>query len=270
MNRCIVVLYVTIFVLLGSQAIAKGAPVADTRQALVRSIEILYSARDNIITNHEATRDSESSRWAEDEFLLFLSYIDGRILYYCEQLLQTGGEHALAGLPCPDRGSNSQDSLPQLLEDTDPLTGAEEAANIEADFQASLGQFDDYLLKEQDEARQRIPKQRETPTTTAMTDPRFRYPTNDETIKKSSVGAGQGSTETAPRTQPGGRSADKSSGVGSTRPTRTLPSSGNKEFSESDDDIVAKQLREAAEQETDPEIKARLWEEYYQYKEGIQ
>lgn len=35
-----------------------------------------------------------------------------------------------------------------------------------------------------------------------------------------------------------------------------------------DDDIVARQLREAAEGETDPELRARLWEEYRRYKAG--
>ena len=35
-----------------------------------------------------------------------------------------------------------------------------------------------------------------------------------------------------------------------------------------DDDIVARQLREAAEKETSPELKAKLWEEYRKYKEG--
>ncbi|MBS3744760.1 MAG: hypothetical protein KGY48_10455, partial [Wenzhouxiangellaceae bacterium] len=34
----------------------------------------------------------------------------------------------------------------------------------------------------------------------------------------------------------------------------------------SDDDIVARQLREAAETETDPALRARLWEEYRAYK----
>lgn len=34
----------------------------------------------------------------------------------------------------------------------------------------------------------------------------------------------------------------------------------------SDDDIVARQLREAAENEPDPELRARLWEEYRAYK----
>jgi hypothetical protein len=37
----------------------------------------------------------------------------------------------------------------------------------------------------------------------------------------------------------------------------------------SDDDVVARQLREAAEKEQDPELKRRLWEEYRRYKEGV-
>ena len=35
-----------------------------------------------------------------------------------------------------------------------------------------------------------------------------------------------------------------------------------------DDDIVARQLREAAEKETDPELKAKLWKEYEEYKQS--
>jgi hypothetical protein len=36
----------------------------------------------------------------------------------------------------------------------------------------------------------------------------------------------------------------------------------------SDDDVVARQLREAAEKEKDPELKKKLWEEYRKYKQG--
>jgi hypothetical protein len=35
-----------------------------------------------------------------------------------------------------------------------------------------------------------------------------------------------------------------------------------------DDDIVARQLREAAEQETDPELRKKLWKEYEDYKKN--
>jgi hypothetical protein len=36
----------------------------------------------------------------------------------------------------------------------------------------------------------------------------------------------------------------------------------------SDDDIVARQLREAAMKETDPELREKLWEEYRNYKKS--
>ena len=37
-----------------------------------------------------------------------------------------------------------------------------------------------------------------------------------------------------------------------------------------DDDIVARQLREAAEKETDPELKEKLWKKYEEYKNSTQ
>jgi hypothetical protein len=37
-----------------------------------------------------------------------------------------------------------------------------------------------------------------------------------------------------------------------------------------DDDIVARQLREAATKETDPELREKLWQEYKQYKQSTQ
>ena len=36
-----------------------------------------------------------------------------------------------------------------------------------------------------------------------------------------------------------------------------------------DDDIVARQLREAATHEADPVLREKLWDEYRKYKKGI-
>ena len=36
----------------------------------------------------------------------------------------------------------------------------------------------------------------------------------------------------------------------------------------SDDDVVARQIREAAMKETDPELRKALWDEYRKYKKG--
>lgn len=35
-----------------------------------------------------------------------------------------------------------------------------------------------------------------------------------------------------------------------------------------DNDIVARRLRKAAEQETDPALRAKLWKEYTDYRQG--
>jgi len=37
-----------------------------------------------------------------------------------------------------------------------------------------------------------------------------------------------------------------------------------------DDDVVARRLRQAAQQETDPELKEKLWQEYVDYKKNAQ
>jgi hypothetical protein len=37
----------------------------------------------------------------------------------------------------------------------------------------------------------------------------------------------------------------------------------------SDDDVIARQIREAAEKETDPELKKKLWDEYRRYRDAI-
>ena len=56
-----------------------------------------------------------------------------------------------------------------------------------------------------------------------------------------------------------GRDRGTVSGAGSGGPDRGRPSG-------EDDDIVARRLRRAAEQETDPELKEKLWKEYEDYK----
>ena len=45
---------------------------------------------------------------------------------------------------------------------------------------------------------------------------------------------------------------------------------GGSRYSKEDDDIVARQLREAAEKETDPELKEKLWKEYEEYRKNTQ
>jgi hypothetical protein len=71
--------------------------------------------------------------------------------------------------------------------------------------------------------------------------------------------------------QPGGKGEEKGDGG----PPRTSAGTGGtgkaavERPDGSDDDIVARRLRRAAEQETDPELKEKLWKEYEDYKKSV-
>ena len=60
----------------------------------------------------------------------------------------------------------------------------------------------------------------------------------------------------------GGGGAQGSGGKGG---GNTPPGVGSGE----NDDLVARQLREAAEKETDPELREKLWKEYIDYKNSV-
>ena len=75
--------------------------------------------------------------------------------------------------------------------------------------------------------------------------------------------AGSGNTE-------GGESSNQQGGVGGGgakggKGPMTVPADVP---DGKDDDIVARQIREAAMKETDPELREALWEEYRRYKKG--
>ncbi len=107
-----------------------------------------------------------------------------------------------------------------------------------------------------------------------------------DVIKKRSnetAGSGGGSVQSAQNssaTADSGGGADASAAepggaVGGIPSNRSAPPAPNPVASASvpsdipdahDDDIIARQLREAAMKETDPELKKKLWDEYRKYK----
>jgi len=59
-----------------------------------------------------------------------------------------------------------------------------------------------------------------------------------------------------------GRKGERSQRATAAAPPADIPDG-------SDDDVVARQIREAATQERDPELREKLWEEYRKYKQSI-
>lgn len=161
----------------------------------------------------------------------------------------------------------------------------DELAALDHQFNDSLAQFDEMLLKELDwirsqssrkmtdlaeeaaAAAQRL-RDRGVPVGTTQDD----GPARDEATQEEGE-AEEESTDReeggmvpqgeATETEIAGTDDASAQGKGAT------PAPAQRRRLEAhDDDIVARQLREAAERETDPELKEKLWKEYEEYKKG--
>ncbi|MGD9602429.1 MAG: hypothetical protein AB7O21_13625 [Gammaproteobacteria bacterium] len=148
-------------------------------------------------------------------------------------------------------------SVENGLTATAPRTSAEQAAALNQDLQRKLQEFDAMMRKAQENAaRERAAASAAGETATDGRGGLLEEPPDGGAGGRAGRATGLGSTpdlsgETgaAPRQRAG-------------RTEVALPEG-------SDDDIVARQLREAAERETDPVLKKKLWEEYRNYKGGL-
>lgn len=237
--------------------VASAAIDQQAEKLLKQTIQTLNKARNNLILRHEEEGKKHLSNKSEQrDFLLFISYLDGRIYHYCEELYKNGGPEALSETICPPAGTDTEDisQYTMVPEITEPTTD-EKVARLAENFEKSLNQFDDMLLKEQEQIAQKMPKQRESSTQGKTSQSNGSDPAGQ---------AGQGNKSGSEAQS----NRNNTKGTGNSQKTQRPPTSGKKDLSQSDDDIVARQLKEAAEQETDPEVKAKLWEEYKKYKEG--
>jgi len=182
-----------------------------------------------------------------------------------------------------DPMSKSSQDMDKMLNPTIPeQESIDEVAALDRELDASLSEFDDLLLKEMDNIQARsADKMRDLAEEAAEAARRLRekgvdadssspVTSSDEPADEAEAGqkeaagdekettemkAGEGQEETA---------AKQPSREGSEGASRDQ---GGRSSSE-DDDIVARQLREAAEKETDPELKEKLWKEYEEYKKN--
>ncbi|MCR9278867.1 MAG: hypothetical protein NXH85_12915 [Pseudomonadaceae bacterium] len=119
------------------------------------------------------------------------------------------------------------------------------------EFEEALGDFDGAILSEREGAGERNPNLPRTGGGGIPGDAETGVPGSaDGTEDSSEPGSGQEPVLANVPTAPTGRVDNSQSDPSDAR----------------DDDIIARQLREAAMAESDPELKAALWEEYERYK----
>lgn len=119
------------------------------------------------------------------------------------------------------------------------------------EFEEALGDFDGAILSEREGAGERNPN---LPRTAGGGIP--------GEVVSGVPGSPEGSEDPS---DPGSGEAPVLANV-PTAPTQTAGNSQSDPSDARDDDIISRQLREAAMAESDPELKAALWEEYQRYK----
>ena len=156
-------------------------------------------------------------------------------------------------------------------------TSEERQAAIDKRLNDSLGSFDAELRTEQ----QRVAQERDARRAASAGSAAAEGQGADKSADSAGTASTEGPQEDAdkPGRHPGpgrakprdpsgdlksekaGKKPDDNAGNGAS--AREIPDG-------SDDDVVARRLRQAAQQETDPELKEKLWQEYIDYKKNAQ
>ena len=167
------------------------------------------------------------------------------------------------GIGCPSQPQSAP--APADIDQAGEQTANEQLAVLDAELSAGLGEFDEMLLREQERVRAATPMQDAAGGAGggaggAGTDEGGEGEGGEDGGDSGSGSEGaEGEESSAGRG--GGAGAGTRQQAGRQGTPADIPDG-------SDDDVVARQLREAAEKETDPELKKKLWEEYRKYKQG--
>ena len=251
----------------------------------------------------ERDRYRASGEAAPERIALYETYLDRvrqlteekrKRVRQLEQALRRPGTSAGSSPPAPDPPPPDLD-IPEDRE-------LDELRALQQELDQSLAAFDDMLLTEGEVARvQSELKMKQLAQEAAQAARSLREGDGgggegseaSEAGMESGTSSSGGGEETGSTSEEGGmegmegdtgdasqESANKETGGGRYREKRAAKSSSgqgteasagaaDKAASVQDDDIVARQLREAAEKGTDPVLKEKLWKEYYDYKKGL-
>jgi hypothetical protein len=155
--------------------------------------------------------------------------------------------------------------VPAAIDQAGEQTLEEQVAALDAELFSGLGEFDEMLLREQERVRAAAP----------MADAAGGGGGGGGAGEADQSEGAEGAADSAgPDGESGEESDAGSEGSYGEGAGRGVQRQGGRQGvppdipDGSDDDVVARQLREAAEKETDPELKKKLWEEYRKYKQG--
>jgi hypothetical protein len=256
----------------------------------LEQLRLNYAAFQSAVEDYRQQREHNGLEGVEaQDYAAYVAGLQRRVFEDCQAVIHSGSPYP-DDLPCPV-------IVPQMTRSAEISTQAEQTpeemiAALDAALEKGMGEYDERLLREQERVKAATPNENmdsgggagggagagDGGSTgqsgdggeaggmngdSADGDQNEGESGENESSGGESTGSQQGAEGTGGR--PRGGPVDSSTGSGdegrdSDQP-EDIPDG-------SDDDVVARQLREAAEKETDPELKAKLWEEYRRYKRG--
>jgi hypothetical protein len=270
---------------IAASAVSAAAPVsgAVANSELSQATQTLRLSIDEWKREDAAYRRARSAgkipRVEQESYAVFVAGLRLRVLEQCEVVRGLGGEAAVARFECVRVGPEEQRAgAVAVAPPAAVLTDEEKKAAVHARLDRIEGDIDESLQKRQQEIRQTAIAR----GSGAGGGGRGAGGTGGSAGSTGSSGGASSSASTGTwsppdaKKSPGDSGADAEKGARTDSPDQTA-SRGNEPQGAArqhptdggaDDDIVARQLREAAEKETDPVLKERLWEEYRKYKEA--
>lgn len=242
---------------------------AHSEDDLLVQLRVDYTALTDAMAEFEQLEKSGSAGAAEQaDFIAWIQQLGEQFAGSCRKLSENSVQSIPADVPCTE--FTSAHDAPAHIDTENESTDSEKTAAMVGQFNESLGEFDEKLLREQD----RVKAERPRTASSGSDGGGASGETGDGSDGESGQAAAEGEGAQEGR-QSGQQGADGEPGrEQTTAGAQGRPRGGNQSSAPDDipdgrnDDVIARQLREAAEKETDPELKKKLWDEYRRYKKG--
>ena len=235
----------------------------------VAQLRLDYAAFRAAEDDYRAQREFSGLGGAEAaDYAGYVARLQRRVFEDCQAVIRSGSSFP-EDLPCPV-------FLPQTTQSADiatqeEQTSEEQIAALDSVLNAGLGEYDERLLREQERIKSATPNDNSNGSGGGQSGSGAEGDGEGDAGGEESDGQNTGAAA--------GDNREGEEGGGPPRRGAEDNSTGSRDDGRdsdrpadipdgSDDDVVARQLREAAEKETDPELKAKLWEEYRRYKRG--
>lgn len=244
--------------------ISFNAPVYSSDRQSTESYQNLseiINALDITRTKYQEKIYTQKTVKIRNEYTIFIEYLSFQINNYCDQIIRGSGIEAIKDLQACDT-NKIYFNIEEIYQ-----TSEDKIALLDDQLLETMGEFDEMLLTEDEIISQTIQNKASR---------------NSSDSKQNSSSEGLSKSHKNNQSQTSQISKENSNQYtnnNSSRKNSSVSQGNQRQFyntnkqrkiiSEIDDDIVARQLKEAAGKEMNPDLKEKLWDEYYKYKQSV-